>query len=157
MAVNETVTRQASSKGQSPKPSSPVATVTISSVKARVNQTFTVPIAVKFAGPTPSIGAYQFDILYDPQVIQPDAVAADTAGTLSSGLSAITNTTLGPGRIRVVVYDSTPIAANGTLLNLRFRAVGKNGSSSNVSFANLLLNEGNPTSDGKSGKISVQK
>jgi hypothetical protein len=157
MASTEAMTKESPLKGQQLKPSSPVATVTIASVKTKANQLVAVPVTVKFTGQTPSIGAYQFDVLFDPQVIQPDTVAADTAGTLSSGLSAITNTTLAPGRMRVVVYGSSPFAASGTLLNLRFRAVGKNGSSSSLSFANLLLNEGNPTSEGKAGKISISR
>jgi len=85
--------------------------------------------------------SYEFDIRYDPTVIQPTADPIDLAGTLSRGLSAVANSS-DPGRLRVVVYGAAPINQNGLLLNLRFTAVGQPGSASRITWDRLIFNEG---------------
>jgi len=85
--------------------------------------------------------SYEFDLRYDPNVIQPVVDAADLSGTLSRGLSAVTNSS-DPGLLRVVVYGAAPINENGLLLNLRFKVVGQPGSASRITWTRILFNEG---------------
>jgi Tol biopolymer transport system component len=130
------------------------ATVALGSGKVKMDRTISVPVTLKFTGPATRVMAYQFDVVFDPQVIQPEA--AVTVETLSSSFSVVTNPNT-PGRLRIVVYGAGSISSNGTLINLVFRAVGRVNSSSDVSIANLLLNEGDPAADPKSGKITVTR
>ncbi len=84
--------------------------------------------------------SYEFDLRYDPTVIQPQADPVDVKGTVSRGLSVVTNATE-PGLLRVVVYGAMPINENGVLLNLRFNSVGAPGSVSPLTFERLIFNE----------------
>lgn len=96
--------------------------------------------------------SYEFNLRYDPSVIQPIGNGAEVIGTASRGLSVVTNTTK-PGILRVVVYGPISIDNDGVLLNLKFAAVGKSGSMSPLSFERIMFNEGMPMTviDGKVG------
>src|SRR5204863_9546320 len=77
--------------------------------------------------------SYQFEITFDSNVIQPQAQAAETIGTLSNGFIVTTNSTT-PGRLRVSAFSSQPLSGQGTLLNLKFMAVGNVGSQSALTW-----------------------
>ena len=49
--------------------------------------------------------SYEFDLRYDPAMIQPLENPVDVAGTVSRGLSVVTNA-VEPGLLRVVVYGA---------------------------------------------------
>ena len=85
--------------------------------------------------------SYEFNLRYDPAVIQPVGNAVELAGTVSRGLFAVANP-YEPGLLRVVVYGSMPIEADGVLLNLRFTSVGAAGAVSPLTFEQILFNEG---------------
>ena len=109
-----------------------------------------VPVSVHGAADK-AIISYEFDLRYDPSVVQPLAEAVDVKGTASRGLSVVTNASE-PGLLRVVVYGPMPIDNDGVLLNLRFTAVGAPGSVSPLTFERIMFNEGEPrvmTADGK--------
>jgi len=80
--------------------------------------------------------SYEFDLRYDPAVIQPQVEPASVMSTVSDGLSVV--------MLRVAVYGPMPISGNGVLLNLRFIAVGAPGSVSPLTFERIMLNEGEP-------------
>jgi len=101
-----------------------------------------IPVNVQGAAGKDII-AYEFDLRYDPSVLQPQADPADLAGTVSRDLSVVTNVTE-PGLLRVVVYGVSPITENGLLLNLRFAVVGAPGSSSPLTWERVVFNEGDP-------------
>lgn len=84
--------------------------------------------------------AYQFDLRYDPAVLQPQENAVEVKETASRGLSVVTNL-IEPSLLRVVVYGAYPIDNDGVLLNLRFTAVGSPGSVSPLTFERLMFNE----------------
>jgi hypothetical protein len=85
--------------------------------------------------------SYEFNLRYDPAVIQPLENSADLTGTISRGLLVVTNP-YEPGLLRVVVYGAMPITEDGILLNLRFTSVGPAGSVSPLTFERILFNEG---------------
>jgi len=85
--------------------------------------------------------SYEFDLRYDPSIVQPLADAADVKLTASRGLSVVTNATE-TGLLRVVVYGAMPISENGVLLNLRFSAVGSAGSVSPLTLERMIFNDG---------------
>lgn len=84
--------------------------------------------------------SYEFDLRYDPTVIQPQANPIELAGTVSRGLSAVVNAGE-PGLLRVAVYGPMPIVNDGVLMNLRFEAVGTAGSVSPLTWERIILNE----------------
>lgn len=85
--------------------------------------------------------SYEFDLLYDPSVIQPVGDIADLRGTASRRLSVVVNPNE-PGVLRVVAYGPMPIDIDSVLLNLRFSAVGSAGSTSPLTVESIMFNEG---------------
>jgi len=98
--------------------------------------------------------AYQFELKYDPSVIQPHTDLVDLAGTASRGLSAVANVTE-PGLVRVVVYGVAPIDGNDVLLNLRFKAIGMPGSASPLTWEHAIFNEGDPGTFVTDGQVEL--
>ncbi len=87
--------------------------------------------------------SYEFDLRYDPNVLQPTADLVDVASTASRGLIAVFNSKES-GLIRVVLYGPMPINDEGVLLNLRFTPVGTPGSVSPLTWERIMFNEGEP-------------
>ena len=112
-----------------------------------------VPVSVEGTA-NKGIISYEFDLRYDPAVIQPLVDSADLKGTVSRGLSAVVNATE-PGLLRVVVYGAMPIDKDGVLLNLRFAAVGNSGSVSPLLFERIMFNEGGPRVNVADGRIEL--
>jgi len=98
--------------------------------------------------------AYQFDVSFDPDVIRPEQIAADSAETLSNGLHLVYNSPE-PGLLKVGVFGVRPIEGEGTLLNLRFNAVGAAGSRSPIEVKAFILNEGRIPVDVTNGHVTV--
>ena len=117
-----------------------------------------IPVRVDGAADK-GIISFEFDLRYDPSVIQPLADAVETRGTLSRGLTAIANTNE-PGLLRVVMYGALPIEGpidgNGLLLNLRFQALGKPGSVSPLTWERIMFNEGDPQVNATSGQVELR-
>jgi hypothetical protein len=100
------------------------------------------------------IVSYEFDLRYDPSVIQPLADAVDTFGTASRGLTAVANASE-PGLLRVAIYGPLPIDSNGVLLNLRFTAIGANGSASPLTWERIMFNDGNLRMIATNGQVEI--
>ena len=98
--------------------------------------------------------AYEFDLRYDPAVIQPTDNPVDLIGTVSRGLTAVAKTDE-PGLLRVAVYGPMEIDSNGLLLNLRFSVVGTNGSMSPLSWVSFMFNEGDEATLAADGQIEI--
>ena len=98
--------------------------------------------------------AYEFDLRYDPSVIQPQANPVDLAGTVSSRLTAVANAKE-QGLLRVAVYGATPISGTGILMNLRFTAVGAPGTVSPLTWERLMFNDGNPQTMASDGQVEL--
>lgn len=83
---------------------------------------FVVPITVDTAG---GIIAFQFNILYDPAVLDPSGpnFGCSTSGTLAAGRSPICNVAPGDeGRLQVSVFGSGAMSGTGAVLNVTFLA-----------------------------------
>ena len=112
-----------------------------------------IPVSVTGAAGKEII-SYEFDLRYDPAVIQPQADPVDVTGTVSRGLLAVANPNE-PGLLRVVLYGAYPIEANGLLLNLKFNAVGAPGSVSPLTFERMIFNEGDPGTLATDGLVQL--
>ncbi|MFN0278762.1 MAG: cohesin domain-containing protein [Pyrinomonadaceae bacterium] len=128
--------------GQSPEMQGPERGIAVGlpSVRGSVEKEIVIPVSVRGVADK-GIISYEFDLRYDPAVIQPLAEPVDVAGTVSRGLSVVTNASE-PGLLRVVVYGAFPIDSDGVLLNLRFTTVGAAGSVSSLAFERIMFNEG---------------
>jgi hypothetical protein len=85
--------------------------------------------------------AYQFEMNYDPAVLAPAANPVVIGGTMSDNMSITANADT-PGVLRVVVFGASPMNGQGTLLNLKFTAIGAAGTTSPLSWQEFMLNEG---------------
>lgn len=112
-----------------------------------------VPVAIDGTS-NKGIVSYQFDLRYDPTVIQPQANPVDIAGTLSGSLFTTVNAET-PGLMRVVVYGAMPLEGTGVLLNLRFIGVGAPGTVSPLTWENFMFNEGTPRMSATDGQVEL--
>ena len=100
--------------------------VEIPFIEAEVGKEIVVPVNVKGVAAKDVI-SYEFDLKYDPLVVQPVGEGVDLNETSSRGISYVINASE-PGLLRVVAYGVFPITSDGVLLNLRFVTVGSAGS-----------------------------
>ncbi len=112
-----------------------------------------VPVDIQGAT-NKGIFSFEFDLRYDPSVIQPQANVVDVAGTLSSTFQAVVNSQT-PGLLRVAVYGTEPLNDNGVLLNLKFTAIGAPGSVSPLTWERVMLNEGKPGTTTTDGQVEL--
>ena len=121
---------------------------------AEQGATLTVPIIVSDTTGKGVI-SYDFALNFDPAVLQPQAVAFDKAGTLSSSyeINAGTGT---PGRVVISGFGSTPLTGAGTLLNLKFNVIGTAPTTSVLTLNPFMFNEGIPFADVLPGQVFVQ-
>jgi len=127
--------------------------VAVPNVKAQGSKSILVPLRVQDVA-TKNIISYEFDLRYDPSVIQPLDRPVDVAETVSKGFSVVTNASE-PGLLRVAIYGVIPIDENGVLLNLRFGAVGSVGMVSPISLERILFNEGETSVIVTDGHIEI--
>ena len=118
-----------------------------------VGKEIVVPVSVQGIA-NKNVISYEFDLRYDPSVIQPLSVPVDLKGTISRGLTFVANAEEA-GLLRVVVYGAMPIDSDGVLLNLRFAAVGKPGSVSPLTFQRIMFNEGDPGTTATDGHVEL--
>jgi hypothetical protein len=89
---------------------------------------------------------------YDPAVLEPAANPVEIGGTMSDGLAVTVNADT-PGLLKVVVFGANSLNGSGTLMNLKFTAIGAVGTSSPLTLQEVLLNEGGSlwtkTTDGR--------
>lgn len=112
-----------------------------------------IPVSVQGAA-NKGVISYEFDLRYDPLVIQPQTEPVDIAGTASRSMSVVTNAET-PGLLSVTVFGPTPINDNGLLLNLKFTAIGAPGSVSPLTWERIMLNEGDPQVTAADGQIEL--
>jgi hypothetical protein len=122
-------------------------------LSALVNTEMVVPIEISDTT-NKGILAYQFELRYDPTVLEPAANPADLADTISSGYQVTVNAAE-RGLLRVVVFGTQPLSGGGRLINLRFNAIGNPGSASDLIWENLSLNEGGFDIRSTNGRVLV--
>ncbi len=85
-----------------------------------------------------SVYGYQFDVVYDPAVV--DVTGADVAGTLSDVSGALLQTNeVSAGRFRIVWASTQELSGSGTLINLMVEGVAEG--SSAITFDNVLFTD----------------
>ncbi len=113
-----------------------------------------VPVSVKdLTGK--GITAYQFDIEFDANVLEPQEIAAELS-TLSTGMT-VTSNSPEKGLLKVVVYGVHPIEGAGELVNLRFSAIGRVGTKSSLTVKGFMLNEGEVDVLVRDGGVTIER
>jgi hypothetical protein len=112
-------------------------------LKQRTPSKFVVPITSSELTNS-NVIAFQFNIIYDPAVINPSGnnFGCSTNGTLAGAAGMIATCNVVPaGTLRVAVYGAYPMVGRGPVLNIRFAtaATAVGGSSSTLDFENLYF------------------
>ena len=112
-----------------------------------------IPITV---GHLTSLGvtAYDFEIVFDPSVLQLQDPPIDVDSTLSS-IMTVTPYTPTPGHLRVSAFGTTALSGFGTLLNLKFKVIGAHVPSIPLRWESFTFNEGEPQASPANGRLSV--
>jgi parallel beta-helix repeat protein len=114
---------------------------------------FNIPLTV---GDTTgqNVISYQFDLVYNDAVITPQMNPCEVAGTISANMLAFCN--VSPvGTLKVSVFGFQPLVGAGTLLKLKFTAVGAPNTSSPLSLQNFVFNNGVPDDVTMDGQINI--
>ena len=127
--------------------------VGVPSLITTVGKDVVIPVTVNGVA-NKGIISYEFNLRYDPTVLQPQVNPVDLTGTASRGLSFEVNAAEA-GLLRVVAYGAMPLDSNGVLLNLRFTAVGNVGSISSLALEQMIFNEGDMRTTINNGQIEV--
>ncbi len=127
--------------------------VELPQIETSVEKDIVIPVSVRGLA-NKDVISYEFNLRYDPSVIEPIADVVDVNGTASRGLSFVANP-YEPGVLRVVVYGAFPIDENGVLLSLKFKAVGAAGTASSLTLERVMFNEGEPQVSLTDGKIEL--
>ena len=117
------------------------------------NNHFVVPVFVDNAA-NKNIISYEFDLRYDPSVVQPQKNPISVNGTASRGFFVLSNIET-PGLLRIAAYGPMPLTENGILLNLNFELVGHTDSITPLAWERLMLNESDLTKTAMAGKIRI--
>ena len=125
----------------------------VPNTKAPRGSIVTIPVSLNNTNGR-GITSYQFDVHFDPAVIAPADIAADLAGTISDGFGFASNSPE-PGLLKVVVYGTAPVSANGVYVNLMFRTIGTVGSSSTITLDGFRMNDGTSAVRVISGLVEV--
>jgi len=129
------------------------AEVKASNVIAPAGSDVTVPVSVTGVADK-GIIAYQFDLHYDPTVIQPKAEAVTLGGTVSSEMNVVVNAS-GRGVLRVAVYGPYALINSGNLLNFHFTAVGDAFTKSPLTWDTFMFNEGDVRFNIADGQVEL--
>jgi hypothetical protein len=103
-----------------------------------------------------AVDSLQFDVTYNTSVIVPSRIAASISGTISEGLSVVSNSPE-PGRLKVVVYGAVPVGGDGVYVNLRFHVVGDVAASTPVDIHGFRLNDGTSQVGTRCGRLTVKR
>ncbi len=88
-------------------------------------------------------------------MIEPVELGIDRAETMSGEYALATNI-VEPGLMKVVLYGVTALTGEGTLANLRFRAVGGEGTASAVRIINFVWHDGSIAAEVKDGAVEIR-
>ena len=127
--------------------------VTLPTMAVSPNMNFSVPITVQDTTGK-GIIAYEFDLTYDPGVIQLQASPVDTSGTLSNDMIVTVNAST-EGLAKVAVFGVAPRNGAGVLLRLKFTSVGSIGSVSPLTWTRFMFNENNPQNVATNGQVRI--
>lgn len=133
--------------------------VTAPTISRLVPSSFVIPILIDDTTGQ-GIIAHQFNVIYDPNVIDPTGpnFGCSTAGTLSgdAGMGATCNVTP-DGTLRISTFGAFPLTGAGTLINLNFSTdiSATAGNVSPLSLEAVLFNGGGVAATPVNGQVTL--
>lgn len=128
--------------------------ITAPELTASANTEVVIPINVHDTTGR-AINSYQFDLRYNPDVLEPAANIADLSETISEGYLATANP-VEPGLLKVVVFGPNALAGGGQLIKLRFNVIGDVNSVSDLTWETFDINEGGVNFETRNGRVVVR-
>ena len=122
-------------------------------VEAAAGAEIRVPITIDNLAGT-QMTSYQFDVAYDPDVLEPANIAAQIADTLGDGLSVVSNAPE-PGLLKIAVYGAMPVSGDGIYANLVFKVVGAAGTESEIRITDFRFNDGTGEAIASGGTVVI--
>ncbi|MCU1267804.1 MAG: fervidolysin [Acidobacteria bacterium] len=98
--------------------------------------------------------SYELEMVFDPNVLQPQTTPFDAFGTLSTGWIINANTTT-VGHLRVNAFNTGAMTGQGTLLFLKFNVVGAANSQTPLTWTGFDFDEGTPAATSTNGFFTV--
>ncbi len=131
-------------------------TLTIGNAVGAPGQQVVVPIKISSS---PKLDSFNIVVLYDPQVLQPDAGGisyVDRVGTLTANYDLFMVNAAIPGQVRIGGATLTPTTRNGVLMKLLF-TIKPDASGSSLVNLSLLDDPGNDLRNSKviAGTVTV--
>lgn len=125
--------------------------VAIPKVSGRNGTVMTIPVVT---GDLTNRGivSYQFDVVFNPDAVDGDSVAADISETMSGG-RILTFNRVSKDTLRVAVYGALPLEGKGPLVNLKMRASGEG--RSGLEIRNFMFNEDLRIASTENGELRV--
>jgi hypothetical protein len=139
--------------GEEPGPDDPIASLPL--IDAPVRSQVIIPQRIDNLRDR-MVGSYQFDLTFDPRVIEPRQIAADVSGTVSDGLSVAFNSPE-PGRLKVAVYGAVPVGGDGIYIDLKFNVIGPVRSRSAIRLEQFGIDDGSFAVNVVNGSITVKR
>ena len=96
--------------------------------------------------------SFSIALAYDPAIVSFHSV--DRTDTLSAGFTVGANV-ISPGMVRIAGFGTSPLSGSGSLINIRFSAIGAVGSTSAVNYTELQFNEGGCAQTVGTGSITI--
>lgn len=128
-----------------------VLTVSAPTVEVDAGETFDIDIqASDLTGA--GVSAFSFTLTYDPSLVVATGVTVE--GTLSSGLSLISNTNT-PGIVVVAAAGIDALSGAGAIVRIQFESLSSEGTGA-FDISDFLFNEGNPTANVTDGQVTVK-
>lgn len=120
-------------------------------VNVAVDGNVDVPVQINTDVTGLGIYSVEFNIAYDPNVVEVDTVLLTD---MTSGWSLAYNTTT-PGTLAIALAGGVALIGTGDLLTVTYHAIGEDGSYSDLTFANFIFNNGLPVPILHNGRIYV--
>lgn len=127
--------------------------VTLPTETRGTNTTFNIPITVSSLTGE-NVTSFDFDLIYNPAVIEPQAPYFNSTGTVSSSCVILANP-VAPNKVSVSASCINPLVGGGTLINLPFRTIGAAGTNSPLSFELFDFGGSTSTITVTNGRINV--
>ncbi len=140
--------RPAGSEGSKPL------TIAAPELSVAANTEVVIPVSVRDTTGR-GINSYQFDLRYNPEVLEPAANPVDLSESISEGFLATVNP-IEPGLIKVVAFGPNALAGSGQLFKVKFNVIGEIGSVSDLTWETFGLNEGGINFETRNGRVEVR-
>jgi len=127
----------------------------IPSLTAKPGDSLNIPIEMTGVSIDSNIYSIQFEVSYDPMIVNSDSVIFDNSSPVFSAWKKEFNHS--EGKVSIALAGTDFVSTDMVIANLIFKVseIAANGESSILHFENLYVNEGAPVASGQDGLINI--